>query len=137
MYTIMMNRDKSLTKTIVRTIYQGENLVDTIQFLIPRMYGEINLSEFMAELTYVDPQAKSHMEVLSLEDSAYKQDWLKFHLPVDTRLTEHSGEIAMRIQFKKDFHIVLRTGTTKFTVKETEHAQPDDQEEEGFEVVIF
>ena len=137
MYTIMMNRDKSLTKTIVRTIYKGENLVDTIQFLIPRMYGEIDMSEFVAELTYIDPQAKSHIEVLSMVDNAYKRDWLKFLLPVDTKLTEYSGEIAMRIQFKKDFHIVLRTGTTKFTVKETEHAQLDNQEEEGFEVVIF
>lgn len=131
MYTIIMNSDKSLTKAIVRTIYKGENLVDTIQFLIPRMYGEIDMSEFVAELTYEDPQAESHTEVLSMADDAYKRDWLKFLLPIDTKLTDHRGEIAMRIQFKKDSHIVLRTGTTKLTVKEPEHAHRDNQEEGG------
>lgn len=141
MYTIIMNSDKSLTKAIVRTIYKGENLVDTIQFLIPRMYGEIDMSEFVAELTYVDPQAKSHTEVLSIVDDAYKRDWLKFLLPIDTKLTEHSGEIAMRIQFKKDSHIVLRTGTAKLTVNEPDHAQRDNQEEgeivvESGEIVV-
>ena len=141
MYTIIMNSDKSLTKAIVRTIYKGENLVDTIQFLIPRMYGEIDMSEFVAELTYEDPQAESHTEVLSMADDAYKRDWLKFLLPIDTKLTEHRGEIAMRIQFKKDSHIVLRTGTAKLTVKEPEHAQRDNQEEgeivvESGEIVV-
>lgn len=49
-----MNDDKSLTATVVTTLYQREKLADKIQILIPQKYGDLKLVEFTALLKYVD-----------------------------------------------------------------------------------
>lgn len=137
MYTIIMNSDKSLTKTIVRTIYKGENLVDTIVFLIPKIYGDVNLAQLEVELTYTDPQSGDHAEPLRLIDTDYKNDWLRFHLPVDTKLTQYSGDIIIRLQFSdvsKDGanrSVVLLTGTTKVTIRDPKGSSSGDRPFEG------
>ena len=39
-----MNDDKSLTATVVTTLYQREKLADKIQILIPQNYEELDLN---------------------------------------------------------------------------------------------
>ena len=95
-----MNDDKSLTATVVTTLYQREKLADKIQILIPQKYGELDLSEFTATLKYVDQANVPHAEILKKDAELYK-DHIRYVLPVDTELTQYAGDITIRLTFTK------------------------------------
>lgn len=111
MYTIIMNKDKSLSKTEIATLYQGENLVDKFRFLLPLMYEDSDLSEFTNRLKYIDPANIIHNETLVLSDELYKDCMLCYYLPVDSKLTKFAGDISM--------HITLENGDKKLYTSET------------------
>lgn len=95
-----MNDDKSLTATVVTTLYQREKLADKIQILIPQKYGELDLSEFTATLKYVDQANVPHAEILKKDAELYKEH-IRYVLPVDTELTQYAGDITIRLTFTK------------------------------------
>lgn len=95
-----MNNDKSLTATVVTTLYQREKLADKIQILIPPNYGELDLSEFTATLKYVDQANVPHAEILKKDAELYKEH-IRYVLPVDTELTQYAGDITIRLTFTK------------------------------------
>ena len=95
-----MNDDKSLTATVVTTLYQREKLADKIQILIPPNYGELDLSEFTATLKYVDQANVPHAEILKKDAELYKEH-IRYILPVDTELTQYAGDITIRLTFTK------------------------------------
>lgn len=99
-YTIIMNDDKSLTATVVTTLYQREKLADKIQILIPPNYGELDLNEFTATLKYVDQANVPHAEILKKDAELYKEH-IRYVLPVDTELTQYAGDITIRLTFTK------------------------------------
>lgn len=103
-----MNDDKSLTATVVTTLYQREKLADKIQILIPPNYGELDLSEFTATLKYVDQANVPHAEILKKDAELYK-DHIRYVLPVDTNLTQYAGDIAIRITLQKNDMEVRKT----------------------------
>lgn len=95
-----MNNDKSLTATVVTTLYQREKLADKIQILIPPNYGELDLSEFTATLKYVNQANVPHAEILKKDAELYKEH-IRYVLPVDTELTQYAGDITIRLTFTK------------------------------------
>lgn len=95
-----MNDDKSLTATVVTTLYQREKLADKIQILIPPNYGELDLSEFTATLKYVGQANVPHVEILKKDAELYKEH-IRYVLPVDTELTQYAGDITIRLTFTK------------------------------------
>ena len=95
-----MNDDKSLTATVVTTLYQREKLADKIQILIPQKYGELDLSEFTATLKYVDQANVPHVEVLEKDEELYKEH-IRYVFPVNTELTQYAGDITIRITLTK------------------------------------
>lgn len=100
MYTIIMNKDKSLSATIKSTLYQREKLVDKIQFLLPQEYGELELAEFTAMLKYIDQGNEAHTEILVKDEELYKNR-IRYTLPVDTSLNKFSGNITIRLTLTK------------------------------------
>ena len=72
MYTIMMNPDKHLTKTVITTLYQNENLADKLKFIIPRVYEELNLSDFQCSLVYTLPSGEEKPRNCILEANLIK-----------------------------------------------------------------
>lgn len=119
MYTIVMDKYKNLNTTVRAVIYKKENMVDKIQFLIPPKYdgndgrvvvdpetgeetvvkdGVINMGDFTAVLKYVDPNGNFHSEVLIQDLEMYK-DYLRYTLPVTTKLSNVSGNVTIRISF--------------------------------------
>lgn len=121
MYTIVMDKYKNLNTTIKAVIYKQENLVDKIQFLIPPKYsgnegvtktdpetgeevlvqdGVIDLSSYTAVLKYVDPNGNFHSEVL-IQDAEMYKDYLRYTLPVNTKLTQVCGNVTVRITFSE------------------------------------
>lgn len=100
MYTILMDKYKNLNTTVRTTLFQQESMVDKIQFLIPPTYQDIELKDYVVTLKYVDPNGNFHSEVLELDADLYK-DYLRYALPVTTKLTQVVGNISLRLTFIK------------------------------------
>lgn len=120
MYTIIMDANKQLVTTIKQVLYQRENLVDKIQILIPQYYQNIDLSDWIAVLKYVDQANIPHAETLTKDSDIYKNR-IRFYFPVDTELTKYSGDITIRITLSKidmnsKTQYVLHTGETTITI---------------------
>ena len=100
MYTIVMDKYKNLNTTVRTTIFQQESMIDKIQFLIPPVYEGTDLSDYIVTLKYVDPNGNFHSEVLELDAEKYK-DYLRYVLPVTTKLTQVSGKLTLRLTLIK------------------------------------
>lgn len=133
MYTILMKNDKSLSKTKVQTLYQGENLVDQLSFLIPLQYGDFMLSDFETKLIYIDPCNYMHSETLKLSENDYK-GMLQYRLPVDNKLTRYAGNIKIRLVFKNN-ELILRSGETSITISSTSPFVFNGQEDDSIEEI--
>lgn len=93
-----MNPDKSLFVGKKVTIYQREKLVDKIRFIIPQMYEEVDLSTCKLILKYKNPIGEPKSEILEKKDELYKNN-LQYILPIDTKLTQLSGDIILKLTF--------------------------------------
>lgn len=100
MYTIVMDNNKNLTTTVRTSLFQKESMVDKIQFLLPPKYGDNELKDYIVTMKYVDPNGNFHSEVLTLDDELYKE-YLRYELPVTTKLTQVSGTITLRLTLIK------------------------------------
>lgn len=129
MYTIVMDKYKNLNTTVKTSIYQQESNVDTIQFLIPPTYNDMDLSEFTMVLKYVDPNGNFHSESLEVDEDLYK-NYLRYTLPVTTKLTQVVGKVTLRIT-AIDFVTVDDTETA-VTKLETNSTTLMVQKPEGF-----
>lgn len=122
MYTILMNTDKSLIATNRINIYQRENAVDKIQFLLPQTYEDLNLSEFEVVVKYVDQGNVAHSEILELQEKLYKEK-LQYILPVTTKITQFAGDVKIYLSVlnvnldNDEKEEVLHTGETIINVK--------------------
>lgn len=58
MYTILLQNDKSLVATNRCTIHQREKLMDKLVFLVPKTYNDIDLTDFIIQMQYIDQGMK-------------------------------------------------------------------------------
>lgn len=98
MYTIKMDNNKNLFTSVRTNIFQKENMVDKIQFLIPKDFNELGLENYTALLKYVDPNGNFQSEVLTADVDTF-EDYIKYELPVSTKLTQIAGSISLRLTF--------------------------------------
>lgn len=115
MYTILINDDNTLTKSIVERITHRSHNVNTIQFLMNPTYtaknGQImNMTDFTVTLEYVLPISRTYVtKVLTPEAELYK-DRLQYLFPVTTEFTKEAGEVEIKFTMTK--LEMLEDGTT-------------------------
>ena len=99
MYTILMKEDKSLVATSRTILRQYESLVDKIQFIIPKMYGNLDFfaGDYQIVLKYVDQANIPHTVFLEKGEELYKENYINCILPVGIELTKFAGDITMYI----------------------------------------
>ena len=118
MYTIIVNNDNVLDKTNVERVMCKSKLVNSMHFLVPLMYDQISMDGFTAVLEYRLPVSKAyHTEILVVQPEIYKDDYLEYRLPFDTKLTSEAGEIELQLTFTKA--ILNDDGTTTQYVRKT------------------
>lgn len=99
MYVVLVNEDNTLTTTRRQRIMQKSKLVDDLCFLMYPIYNGHDMTEFTVVLEYVLPVSKEYCsEILELSEERYK-NYLWYKLPVDTDLTNESGEIEIKLSF--------------------------------------
>ncbi len=97
-----MQQNGMLVCTTPNTLlYQGENLVDNFHLLLPKIYKEIDLESYTIALKYVTSVNTAKYEILTLNNNAYKNDYLEYVLPITTELTKASGEVRLYITMSK------------------------------------
>ena len=100
-YVILINEDNTMTTTQKRCIVQKSKLVDDLLFLTEPVYNGYNMADFTVLLEYLSPVShKYRTEFLTLEESTYN-GYLKYILPVDTKVTAEAGNVELQISFVK------------------------------------
>lgn len=94
---ILMKSNKQLVISKSSIIYHKENAVDKLIFLLPKLYHEIDLSNFDVNLIYLNPQGEYHTELLVMEEESYKEGFLTYNLPIDSEITKYSGVITLSL----------------------------------------
>ena len=101
MYTILVNDDNTLTTSVRERIMQRSKLVDSLHFLCPQTYKELDMADFTVTLEYILPVSREYKtEELIKSDELYK-DMLEYKVPFDTDLTKEAGEIEVKLTFSK------------------------------------
>lgn len=99
MYTILINDDNSLTKSITARIMHRSNMVDKIHFLASPTYNDYDMTQFSVVMEYVSPISRKYrVEVLTPQEELYKEK-LEYILPVDTKLTAEVGDVEIKFTF--------------------------------------
>lgn len=118
MYTIIVSVNNTLDKTVVERIMCKSKLVNHLHFLVPQMYGEIDMNGFTAVLEYRLPASGAyHSEILSVQPNIYKDEYLEYRLPFDTNLTAEAGDIELTLTFSKA--VINEDGTSTQYVRKT------------------
>lgn len=101
-YTILISNDNNVIATKKQALMQYSSLVDVLEILCPRMYGEHDMSTFDLVMEYKLPISnKLNIETLILTDAEYKDNYLKYSLPITTELTSECGDISIHFSFMK------------------------------------
>ena len=124
MYTILINDDNTLTTSVRERIMQRSKLVDSLHFLCPQTYKELDMADFTVTLEYILPVSREYKtEELVKSDELYKE-MLEYILPFDTDLTKEAGEIEVKLTFSKvdldedgnDIQYVRKISATSITI---------------------
>lgn len=128
--TILLRKDKSLTKTTFRDFYQNEHYADKIQFLLDADFMDDDITSYTIILFVTLPKYDELTEepvthkgkYLTLDTELYKEKY-RIELPVTITLTENIGDVIMWLQFTKEeddgTFKIYKTNTTSITIVQT------------------
>lgn len=112
-FYIKLCDDKCLVPTVRSTVYRGENLNQTLRFLIPHTVDNINVDEATVLMNYIRPD--NSFDVIALERSAesYSEQYYLYEIPLTCKLTWFAGECRVWLQMMAgDPHLptIVKTG---------------------------
>lgn len=100
MYTLLIKEDKTVIASNREPIMQREKLVNKLQVICPRIFNGFDITQFDLAMLYRLPISKSlKLEILTLDDSAYKDDYCSYILDIDTDITSECGDVEILFQF--------------------------------------
>lgn len=100
MFTVLIQNDNSANVTERQRIMQNSKLVDVLQIVVPKLYGELDMSQYSARLEYLTPITHKHNYVeLEIADAEYKTDYLLYKMRIDTNLTAEVGDVEFMLTF--------------------------------------
>jgi len=100
MYVILINDDNSMYGSHKERIMQRSKCVDNLVFVVNSNYKGNDMSEASVVLEYILPVSREYRtEYLTLSDERYKDCFLQYKLPFDTKLTKEAGKIELQLTF--------------------------------------
>lgn len=124
-----MDEKKNLLRTSNTRLYQGESFGDKIQFIFPKTYEDQALKDFVFTLIWFDPNEVSHADILVLKEDNYKDNYLKFTIPVDATLTKTAGFYVVKVNIMKMLdngtqEVFIQTSSNSFSVTSASDLDP-------------
>ena len=96
---ILMKPNKVLVVSKPSRLHQKENAVDNLVFYVPEKYNDYELKDFIATLYYTNPANDAISEALVAETTSDKEGFLKYSLPVTTKITKFAGTVSLYLSF--------------------------------------
>lgn len=116
MYTLKLDAEnKTMIHTSISTVYQGENLSDTLVFLIPQTVGDVVVENCKVYVYYLRPDGIYDYDELIKESFDYKE-YHQYHFPVTSKFTASVGVVKLSLQLNSSPDIILKTGETTIEV---------------------
>ena len=148
MYTVLMDSNKSLITPKKITVYQGENSMDVLKFIIPKKYNGQDITDYNVRMDYNLPGNIGRKELLEKKDEYYNDDYMCYTLPLNTHITKYAGDVKLslyiyKISLFENRKYQLHTGSLYITIKPTDIVYEDiDVDNTGcnnneFDVVEF
>ncbi len=100
-FTILMDDSKYLKITSNAVLYQGENYCDNIQFVIPAIYNDNDLTDYTIAMEYVDSNNNSYLDILEQDEELYKEKYIRCTLPITTKLSKTAGQVKIQLTMNK------------------------------------
>ena len=125
MYVLLVNDDNSIYGSVKERLMQRSKLTNTLVFIVNPIHNGIDMTDATVMLEYVLPSSKKYMtEILTLSEERYKDCYLQYKLPFDTKLSSEAGEIELQLTFAKTeldengvgIQRVRKTSTTTITI---------------------
>lgn len=140
MYTILcQNKHLMITKKTA-PIYQNDNRVDTLRFLIEPMYDDNDLSHYtvMAQIT-LPSEGKGKLEVLSFEEELYKEHMISNYV-ITNAITQYVGNITISLYLhyyseEEDKTYVINTNTINIEVLANNYTGENIDIEENIDIL--
>lgn len=99
-YIILVNDDNSLYGSKKERIMQRSKCVDILTFVVHPIYKGIDMTNASVMLEYILPVSRKYKtEYLTLSDERYKDCFLQYKLPFDTKLTSEAGGVEVQLTF--------------------------------------
>ena len=101
MYVILVNDDDTLYGSHKERIMQRSKLVDNLVFIVDPIYRNTHdMTGASVMLEYLLPVSRKYeTEFLTLSDEKYKDCFLQYKLPFDTKLTSEAGSVELQLTF--------------------------------------
>lgn len=132
-----MGEDKTLTRSEMPTIFEGENNADKIQILLPESYNEINIRDCTVTFNWLQTGTKNegknngNIKVLTFEEDLYNDRYLQAILPITITETANVGQIEIYLVLTKpDNTLLMKTNMSTMEIKrhkEITDYVPDEQ----------
>lgn len=98
-YVILVNEDNTLTASKKERIMQRSKLFNNLWFLTEPIYNGYDMSACTVVMEYILPISKKyHSDILELSEDGY-QEYLKYVVPIDSKLTTEAGEVELQLTF--------------------------------------
>lgn len=98
-YVILVNEDNTLTASKKERIMQRSKLFNNLWFLAEPTYNGYDMSTCTVVMEYILPISKKyHSDILELSEEGY-QEYLKYVVPIDSKLTAETGEVDLQLTF--------------------------------------
>lgn len=98
-YVILVNEDNTLTASKKERIMQRSKLFNNLWFLAEPTYNGYDMSTCTVVMEYILPISKKyHSDILELSEDGY-QEYLKYVVPIDSKLTAEAGEVDLQLTF--------------------------------------
>ena len=97
--TFLLKDDNSVQHTVKSPIIEQTSNIESIDFICPKTYNDIDMSTFDLVLTYKLPISKAvKIVTLELVDNDYKENYILYKLPVTAKtITGEAGEVELSL----------------------------------------
>lgn len=95
--TFLLKDDHTVQHTVKSPVLEKTSNIESINFVCPKTYNDLDMSTFDLVLTYKLPVSKAVKIVnLTLSDAEYKDDYLLYTLPVTAKnITSEVGDVEL------------------------------------------
>lgn len=97
-FYIKLCDDKCLVPTVRGSVYRGENLNQTLRFLIPHTVDSVGVAEATIYMNYIRPDNSFDVVAIQRADESYNDQYYLYELPITCKLTWFAGECRVWLQ---------------------------------------